>query len=84
MIQGSIQEAPSDPLVLETGLDIDPAQLPVLGGGGGNPNPQGAELDEADQAALGFGEQEDIFRQGMAEIALGEIALEMGGQIGGR
>lgn len=40
-------------------------------------------MDEADQAALGFGEQEDIFRQGMAEIALGEIAREMGGQIGG-
>jgi hypothetical protein len=40
-------------------------------------------LDEGDQPALGFGEQEDIFLQGLAEAALREIALEMGGQIGG-
>jgi hypothetical protein len=81
MTERGIHQAAADPPVLEFGQDIDPAQLLVPVRGSGDGNPQWPELHEANQPARGLGEKEDILRHDLTETALGEIALEMGGQI---
>src|SRR5215472_5492068 len=81
VIEGGIHQPAADPPVLEVGEDIDPAQLLVLRRCCSDGNPHRPELYEADQPARGLGEQEDVLRHGLAEIAVGEIALEMGREI---